>query len=519
MADPISPIDINNPSEIARETLRRLALRRIAPTPDNYQALYQEIAGMGRGNAGSSAAGALAGLVMDLSLHHPELAPDIEALDLAVRAADWGKCRRQISAITRQLRQAAAPGQSGEALATLRELLAKTLELGLAVQLAHAPTLAERAQALATRVRDANSAATLREAASGLKNLWIDIELNATQSEDRQETLKRILLLLIENIGELLDDDTWLRGQLDLVQDVIAGPTRIRDLQEAERRLKDIIYKQSLVKHGLREATSTLKAAMTAFVRRMGDAVNATGDYHERLADHVERIRQTEDVIELNRILETLLDEARAAQRGSQDAHAALLAEHDAALAAENRIRALEHQIAEMSALIREDPLTHSLNRRGLDDEFAREIARSERAGSPLSIAVVDLDNFKKLNDERGHQAGDQALVHLVNVTRETLRITDQIARLGGEEFLILLPNTSRDDAVQIIQRLQRNLTRRYFLDRNERLLITFSAGVAERTPGESQDALIARADAAMYAAKRAGKNQVHAAAVDDVQS
>ncbi len=519
MAEPTANINIANPSEVARETLRRLAMRRIAPTPDNYQALYEEIAGGGRTpvSAGTpanaaGAASALAGLVMDLNLHHPELSTPVDLLDQAVRKNDWGLCRKQLGLIVRQFKQGdSGPARTGDHLALLRELLAKTLEFGVVVQLAHTPALAERAQNLAAQVREANSANTLRDAANGLKSLWIDIDLNASQAYDQQETLKRILLLLVENIGELLDDDTWLRGQLDMVQDVIAGPLKLKGLQEAERRLKDVIYKQSMVKHGLREATSTLKATMTAFVNRMGDIVTASDDYQEKLVNHVERISQTEDVLELNRILESLLEETRAAQSTTRAAHDELVADRDAALAAEGRIQQLEKQIAEMSSLIREDPLTHSLNRRGLDDEFARETARAERFKTSFSVAVLDIDDFKKLNDERGHQAGDDALVHLVGVAKDALRITDHVARLGGEEFLVMLPNTPRDEAVRIITRLQRSLTKKFFLDKNEHVLITFSAGVAERASGESQDDLIARADAAMYEAKRAGKNRVHA--------
>lgn len=514
MAEPTVNINTANPSEVARETLRRLALRRIAPTPDNYQALYEEIVGVGATAPSASAASVLSGLVMDLNLHHPELAAPVDILDQAVRKNDWAQCRKQLGQITRQLKQGdSGPTRTGDHLALLRELLAKTLEFGVVVQLAHNPPLAERAQKLAALVREANSANALRDAANGLKNLWIDIDLNASQTYDQQETLKRILLLLVENIGELLDDDTWLRGQLDMVQDVIAGPLKIKGLQEAERRLKDVIYKQSMVKHGLREATATLKATMTAFVNRMGDVVAASDEYQQKLVTHVERISQTEDVLELNRILETLLEETRAVQSGTRAVHSELIAERDAALAAEDRIQQLETQIAAMSALVREDPLTHSLNRRGLDDEFARETSRAERYKTAFSIAVLDIDNFKKLNDERGHQAGDDALVHLVQVAKDELRITDHVARLGGEEFLIMLPNTSLEGAVKIITRLQRGLTKKYFLDKNEHVLITFSAGVAQRAPGESQDALIARADAAMYEAKRTGKNRVCTAA------
>jgi diguanylate cyclase len=321
--------------------------------------------------------------------------------------------------------------------------------------------------------------------------------------------LKRILLLLVENIGELLDDDTWLRGQLDLVQKVITGPLRIPALQEAEKRLKDVIFKQSMVKHGLREATATLKATMTTFVSRMSDAVAANDEYQGKIATHIERISNTEDVLELNRILESLLDETRTAQQDTRRAHEQLVLERDTALQAEDRIKQLENELAQMSALVREDPMTHSLNRRGLDDEFAREASRADRYNTPFSIAVLDVDNFKALNDARGHQTGDEALIHLVKVAKEELRLTAHIARLGGEEFLIILPNTPLDEAAQIVTRLQRSLTKKYFLDNNERVLITFSAGVAERAPAETQETLVARADSAMYEAKHSGKNRV----------
>lgn len=512
MAEPTEKFNLSNPTEVARETLRRLAMRRIAPTPDNYQTLYEEIVGPSAAGPGTAAtpAAVLAGLAMDLTLHHPAAAASAEALKQALRAGDWAQCRKQVGQIVLQLKPAGANGAgSTDTVATLRELLVKTLEFGVATQLAHSPALSEKTRRLAAAVRDANSVAGLRAAASGLKSLWIDVDLHATDARDQQETLKRILLLLVENIGELLDDDTWLRGQLDVVQTVITGPLKIQALLEAEKRLKEVIYKQSLVKHGLREATATLKATMTSFVSRMSDAVAANDDYQQTIAAHIDRISQTEDVLELNRILENLLEETRSAQSDSRRVHARMIEERDAAQQAGNRIRQLETELAEMSALVREDPMTHSLNRRGLDDEFAREASRAERFNTPFSIAVLDVDNFKSLNDRRGHKTGDEALIHLVRTAKEELRLTDHIARIGGEEFLVILPNTGIAEAVQIITRLQRSLTRKYFLDHNERVLITFSAGVAERATDETQEALIARADGAMYEAKRSGKNRV----------
>lgn len=124
-------------------------------------------------------------------------------------------------------------------------------------------------------------------------------------------------------------------------------------------------------------------------------------------------------------------------------------------------------------------------------------------------MSVIDIDNFKQLNDRLGHQAGDGALVHLVQVVKDTLRPTDVVARYGGEEFVVLLINTPLDEAQAVMTRLQRELTKRFFLHDNQKILITFSAGVTQFQPGDNQDSVIARADDAMYQAKKTGKNKV----------
>jgi len=176
---------------------------------------------------------------------------------------------------------------------------------------------------------------------------------------------------------------------------------------------------------------------------------------------------------------------------------------------AEARIQMLESQLVHMGELVREDQLTGSLNRRGMDESLDREIANADRRHAPLCVALLDLDDFKRINDTHGHATGDEVLVHLVNVVKDTLRKLDVIARFGGEEFLVLMPETSPDEAMQIITRVQRELTKRIFMHDTQRLLITFSAGVAYRVPGENQASLIKRADVALYKAKHAGKNRV----------
>ena len=169
----------------------------------------------------------------------------------------------------------------------------------------------------------------------------------------------------------------------------------------------------------------------------------------------------------------------------------------------------LHQELDNASALARHDPLTDALNRKGLDEALVREISSMRRKDTPLSVSLLDIDNFKLLNDRLGHDAGDGALVHLADVTRRHIRPSDTLARYGGEEFVILMPDTALAEGVEVITRLQRELTKAIYLSGSEKVLITFSAGVAQVGADESGGDAIRRADKAMYLAKRAGKNRV----------
>ena len=136
-------------------------------------------------------------------------------------------------------------------------------------------------------------------------------------------------------------------------------------------------------------------------------------------------------------------------------------------------------------------------------------MSKFKRMDSPLCVALLDIDNFKRINDTHGHDVGDVALAHLAEVARSVMRPQDSLARYGGEEFVILLPDTPLDKGIEAMTRLQRELTTRIFMTGNEKVLITFSAGVAQLTPGETGASAIKRADQGMYLAKRAGKNRV----------
>lgn len=508
-----------NPADIAREAFRRLAVRRVAPTPDAYRDIYNEIAGIVPVPPApvvqeSAAEAMLAQFATRLTDQPGDLADFGRRFNRAVKARDWELYSRTLAALAeRPLLKVGAGGlvaeENNEQARQLRELLSRTLTFAVASLLTGAPALVAEAESLGAATKEAHTEAALAEIGTRLKQLCYQIELRSGDTAEQQELLLRLFRLLLENVSELLDDDSWLRGQIDAVQDLISGPLDQRALEEATRSLKDVIYKQSQLKHSITDVKATVKNMMMTFIDRLGAVATSTGDFHEKIGGYSDKIRAARDIGELNQILDEVLKETRLVQSEALKARDNMVVARQEVQDAEAKIHALEAKLQHLSELVREDQLTGSLNRRGLDDVFERETARADRRGTPLCIAVLDLDDFKKLNDTLGHIAGDNALKHLVKVVKETLRSMDVIARFGGEEFLILLPETTIEAAEATMTRLQRELTRHFFMHENEKVLITFSAGVALRRPNENQTDLVKRADGAMYKAKKSGKNRV----------
>ena len=161
------------------------------------------------------------------------------------------------------------------------------------------------------------------------------------------------------------------------------------------------------------------------------------------------------------------------------------------------------------------DALTKLHNRGWLDDAFDREIKRSERDELPLALIMIDVDNFKNINDEYGHLAGDQVLITVAEAIRSPLRPNDMVARFGGEEFAVLLPETTVRNARVIAERLREHVCNSdtEMLDSQQLPPVSISLGIAGRQSGDSLDMMVAAADVAMYHAKRNGKNRVEVAA------
>lgn len=584
--------DTSQPSDLARETLRQLAMRRIAPTPDNYRALYHEIAGSVAEEAFPERA--LKQIATALPRHNREclrLAREFEgaisqsewpALRAVITEAfsrteeielNWGNLLRDLIAewdrrqtgltqarkremLDRVLTasggnpeklfermqgllrawsrnssedtpatevtphatdstapiQASAPASDNTGSPIFAELLASLLD-GIATRTrATEPSLANDAGELATLVRQTPALAPelLRQR---LDKLRASLDWSAEDQHALREALQRVLQLILENISELVVDDRWLHGQIALMGEMFDHPLDVRILGELENRLRDVIHRQGAIKLELSDAQARLKDMLARFVDRLSDFTESTGEYHDKIEKCAERVSSAQDIAELTEVIAEVMRETRTVQESTRRSRSELEELRTRVHDANSEITRLQVELEQTSELIRHDPLTGVLNRKGLDEALTRETALARRRGTALCVGLLDIDNFKQINDNHGHQIGDEALQHLVDVVRENVRPQDSVARYGGEEFVVLLPDTLLDSAVATMTRLQRALTKRFFLTRQQKLLITFSAGVAELRDSEAPEEAIDRADKAMYIAKRSGKNRVIAAA------
>ncbi|HRK57377.1 MAG TPA: GGDEF domain-containing protein, partial [Burkholderiaceae bacterium] len=324
--------------------------------------------------------------------------------------------------------------------------------------------------------------------------------------------LQRLLAMLCDNMKALSPEEVWLTGQLEPIRALLAQPVGASALEQAQAQLAQVIALQSRARQGLQDAKIVLKEMLSTLINSIGSASQSTSTFYDQVGHYRQALEQVNDFDTLSSVIQGLLTDTANVRQGIEATRLELADARRKVGVYEARVQALERELSEVSGLVQKDPLTFVLNRRGLEEAFRVETARSRRYGSALTLVLMDVDDFKNVNDTLGHAAGDRALVHLAATLQLTLQPTDHIARYGGEEFALLLPVTELPAGIEVVTRLQAELARRPFQWQGQTLAMTFSAGVCQWRHDESLETCIERADAAMYEGKRRGKNCIVAA-------
>ncbi|GAB4211504.1 MAG: GGDEF domain-containing protein [Rhodoferax sp.] len=512
------------PFEIARETIKQLTLRKLAPTPLNYQRIYNEIAGLPL--EPPFPVDRLRDIAQSLPAKTPGQERQRGLLESAVNQLNWDGVKKALMAYggfapaqsddapTASAAGAgpamAKPAPAVSAPALTPEFFGQIARLIEFIQpaLSHDDArFTEQTQTLVKTLRGPDVDAVSAKLA--LVQYSHRLSFAAEDAAEVKAMLLKLLQLIIQNISHLSLDDTWLQGQIDALLRVCTPPLSLRRLDDLEQRLKDVIVKQTEAKSRAVQAQEEMRQMLATFVDRLALMTASTSGFQSQLESSARLIEQAKSMAEIAPVLKDVVGATRTMAAESMTARDELQGMKKRYEATEAELAKLHQELDRISAQARHDPLTGALNRQGLDEALAREIAHMRRQDAPLSVALLDIDNFKKLNDSLGHAAGDAALTHLSKVTREVMRPQDTLARYGGEEFVVLLPDTPLEQGIEAMTRLQRELTKRFFLSGAEKVLITFSAGVAQLQAEETGPEAIRRADQAMYLAKRAGKNRV----------
>ena len=310
-------------------------------------------------------------------------------------------------------------------------------------------------------------------------------------------------------LADLAEDGSWVQGQCQRLQASLTSDLSLRGLRSATVLLHETRQRQQRVQGERHAARDTLKQLIHDMLLEVGELGEHTGRFQQMTAQHAQAIEQADSLESLAGVVKAMLEDTRTVQSAVARSQDKLQADRSQASELEARVRELESELRRLSDEVATDVLTQVANRRGLMQAFEAESARCQReGGSALAVALIDIDNFKKLNDSLGHAAGDVALQRLAAEVKQRLRPVDHLARFGGEEFVVLLPGAGVEEARDALTRLQRSLTEALFLHEGREVFVTFSAGVTAWRAGEALQPALERADEGLYEAKRTGKNR-----------
>ncbi len=523
-----------NVPELARETLRQLIARKLTPSPNNYRDVFNEIARLP--NEPPFPLEELRKIAQLLPARTPGQIKQKSLFEYAINQLNWTGVRDSLVAYGGFApRNGAEPSGSAPAAgadpdvdtgasasapliapartgapaltAEFMEQIARLIEFVRPALGTDDARFTEQTNEmlLAMRAPDADMVRVKQM----LSTFGHRVSFAAEDQVEIRSTLLHLLRLIMENISELSVDDRWLQGQVEALMAATAPPLTLRRLDDVERRLRDVISKQVEAKGRAQEAQDEMRQMLRVFIERLSVMSDSTDAYGSQMEENAGLIEQARSFAELAPVLKQVVSATRDIAQQSLSARDELQGMRERAQTTEVEIAKLHQELDRVSAQARHDSLTGALNRKGLEEALSRELSVVRRKESALCIALLDIDNFKQINDERGHRTGDEALTHLASVARQCMRPQDTLARYGGEEFVILLPDTQLDSGIEAMVRLQRELTKKFFLAGTDKLMITFSAGVAQLAPDEEGDSALKRADKAMYMAKRAGKNRV----------
>jgi diguanylate cyclase len=329
---------------------------------------------------------------------------------------------------------------------------------------------------------------------------------NGTEATKQfNERVSRLLVVCLDGICQMVPQKEAFYGALKTLGDVVRKATRPKPLAGMGKDIEDFFKRQILEARFRETKNQTVKQIVHDLTETIQQISSTTNDFDQKMEVSMEEIQAASTIEDILALKNGILEEIGKVRVSSKSIKSELN-EY------KKTTKSLAFKLDETEAKALVDPLTNVLNRNAYNMKITQLIREFSQSQVYFCLLVLDIDYFKKFNDNYGHKAGDRVLRSVAASVQDSLRASDLVFRYGGEEFVVLLNSIQEDIALKLAEKIRKNVEKDYFIDKEKKLKVTISLGVACVKEGESEVELFERADKAMYEAKLKGRNRVEVA-------
>ena len=321
-------------------------------------------------------------------------------------------------------------------------------------------------------------------------------------NQEFSERISRLLLACIEGITKLTQKKGILYDNLQNLREVVKKVTRPLPASGLTKDIEDFFTRQHLEVSFRETKNDTVKQIVLDLADTIQEITTTTGNFDHKMELSIEEIQGAGDIEYILALKEGIINEIKKVRVSSQSIKKELM---------EYRMttQSLSSKLEQTEAKALVDSLTNVLNRNAYNMKISQMIRELPKLNEPFCLLVVDIDHFKKFNDQYGHKAGDRVLRSVSASIQDCMRASDLVFRYGGEEFVILLSKIHLENATKLAEKIRKGVEKDYYIDKERKMKVTVSLGVACADESDTELSLFERADKALYMAKRKGRNQV----------
>jgi diguanylate cyclase len=324
----------------------------------------------------------------------------------------------------------------------------------------------------------------------------------AAPPREFSERIANLLVSCIRGLKKSLPVDDELAKKLKDLEAVVKKGVRVSPATELGKDIEEFFDRQIIKQQFIEEEKDIVKTMVLEVVDTIKSVMSTSSGFETNIAECVENIESADNIQDIVRLKDSFVGEMQRVRQHSRTLQDELEEHRKNSI-----ILAKKLEQSEAQALV--DPLTNVLNRGAYNLKMGQMINEFKRYKEEWALLILDIDHFKIFNDDYGHQIGDKVLKSVAGTVRNAIRISDQIFRYGGEEFVVLLSRVDAKIASQLAEKICREVERDYFIDDDKKLKVTISIGASIVGKDDTELSLFERADKAMYRAKNNGRNQV----------